>query len=80
MNCVIIVTKVQVVKKKRPPVNADELKSARSRLGSRTEPRTATARAMEECEKIGVAAPSVFSSLRTGKETAFQDPQDSVTS
>uniref|UniRef100_UPI00358EA40E musculoskeletal embryonic nuclear protein 1 isoform X2 n=1 Tax=Myxine glutinosa TaxID=7769 RepID=UPI00358EA40E len=70
----------QVVKKKRPPVNPEELKSARSRLGSRTEPRTATARAMEECDKVGVAAPSVFSSLRTGRETAFQGPQDSGTS
>ncbi|CAN0041388.1 musculoskeletal embryonic nuclear protein 1 [Lethenteron reissneri] len=68
---------VVVKKKKRPVVKEEDLQGARSRLGKNAEPRQMTYRVMAECEKAGMAAPSVFSGARTGKETVFTPPPSS---
>ncbi|GCC36196.1 musculoskeletal embryonic nuclear protein 1-like [Chiloscyllium punctatum] len=62
---------VHVVKKKRPPMKEEDIKGARSKLGKEQKVQSKTYRVMQQCEKEGGAAPSVFSAVRTGQETVF---------
>ncbi|KAK5612062.1 hypothetical protein CRENBAI_000727 [Crenichthys baileyi] len=55
---------------KRPVVREEDLTEAKTKLGSGTV-KSKTFEVMEECEKMGKAAPSVFSGVRSGAETAF---------
>ncbi|XP_017271384.1 musculoskeletal embryonic nuclear protein 1a [Kryptolebias marmoratus] len=55
----------------RPAVREEDLTEAKSKLGSYGPTKSKTYEVMEECEKIGKAAPSVFSGARSGAETAF---------
>ncbi|XP_047439655.1 store-operated calcium entry regulator STIMATE [Mugil cephalus] len=64
----------EVKKKKRPPMKAEDLKGARSKLGLKGEVKSKTYEVMVECERMGKVAPSVFSGVRTGTETAFDQP------
>ncbi|CAG5983682.1 unnamed protein product, partial [Menidia menidia] len=63
-----------VKKKKRPPMKEEDLKGARSKLGLKGEVKSKTYEVMVECERVGKAAPSVFSGVRTGAETALSGP------
>ncbi|XP_056607612.1 musculoskeletal embryonic nuclear protein 1a [Triplophysa dalaica] len=56
---------------KRPEVNAEELIGARDKLASGTEMKSKTFEVMQECERAGKVAPSVFSKARSGSETVF---------
>ncbi|XP_029947290.1 musculoskeletal embryonic nuclear protein 1a [Salarias fasciatus] len=55
----------------RPEVREEELTDAKTRLGTSGPAKSKTFQVMEECEKMGKAAPSVFSRARLGGETAF---------
>ncbi|XP_038551589.1 musculoskeletal embryonic nuclear protein 1b [Micropterus salmoides] len=66
----------EVKKKKRPPMKEEDLKGARSKLGLKGEVKSKTYEVMVECERMGKAAPSVFSGVRTGTETALEKPAD----
>ncbi|XP_008318188.1 musculoskeletal embryonic nuclear protein 1a [Cynoglossus semilaevis] len=55
----------------RPEVRDEDLSEARSNLGVGGPAKSKTLEVMEECEKMGKAAPSVFSGARSGGETAF---------
>ncbi|KAL2091089.1 hypothetical protein ACEWY4_013352 [Coilia grayii] len=57
----------------RPEVREEDLLEARGQLGQK-EMKSKTFEVMEECERAGKAAPSVFSKVRSGKETAFNKP------
>nr|XP_055069327.1 musculoskeletal embryonic nuclear protein 1a isoform X1 [Misgurnus anguillicaudatus] len=59
---------------KRPEVKADDLIGAKDKLASGTEVRGKTFEVMQECEQAGKVAPSVFSKVRSGSETAFNKP------
>ncbi|XP_063071283.1 musculoskeletal embryonic nuclear protein 1a [Engraulis encrasicolus] len=55
----------------RPEVREEDLLEARDQLSEKKEVKSKTFEVMEECERAGKAAPSVFSKNRSGKETAF---------
>lgn len=55
----------------RPEVREEELTEAKTKLGTSGPVKSKTFEVMEECEKMGKAAPSVFSRARSGGETAF---------
>lgn len=55
----------------RPEVRDEELVEAKDKLGTRGPMKSKTFEVMEECEKVGKTAPSVFSSAKSGAETAF---------
>ncbi|XP_040264284.1 musculoskeletal embryonic nuclear protein 1 [Bufo gargarizans] len=59
------------IKKKRPKVKEEDLKGAKDKLGKQTPIKSKTYQVMKECEQSGCTAPSVFSQVRTGTETAF---------
>lgn len=61
----------EVKKKKRPPMKEEDLKGARSKLGLKGEVKSKTYEVMMECERMGKVAPSVFSGVRSGTETAL---------
>ncbi|CAJ1051413.1 musculoskeletal embryonic nuclear protein 1-like isoform X2 [Xyrichtys novacula] len=67
----------EVKKKKRPPMKEEDLKGARSKLGLKGEVKSKTYEVMAECERMGKTAPSVFSNVRSGAETALSKPADS---
>ncbi|XP_036389678.1 musculoskeletal embryonic nuclear protein 1a isoform X1 [Megalops cyprinoides] len=66
------------MKMKRPMMKEEDLKGARDQLGSKGEVKSKTFEVMEECERVGKVAPSVFSSVRSGSETAFSKPPANV--
>uniref|UniRef100_H2ZYI6 Musculoskeletal embryonic nuclear protein 1 n=1 Tax=Latimeria chalumnae TaxID=7897 RepID=H2ZYI6_LATCH len=66
----------QVIKKKRPVMKEEDIKGARSKLGTKTEVRSKTYQVLQECEQAGSVAPSVFSANRTGQETVFDKPKE----
>ncbi|XP_041837089.1 musculoskeletal embryonic nuclear protein 1a [Melanotaenia boesemani] len=55
----------------RPEVKEEDLTKAKSQLGSGGPVKSKTFEVMEECEKMGKAAPSVFSGVKSGAETVF---------
>ncbi|XP_061641657.1 musculoskeletal embryonic nuclear protein 1a [Phyllopteryx taeniolatus] len=55
----------------RPAVSQEELAETKNRLGGSGPVKSKTFEVMEECEKMGKTAPSVFSGLRSGGETAL---------
>ncbi|XP_026161993.1 musculoskeletal embryonic nuclear protein 1a [Mastacembelus armatus] len=55
----------------RPEVREEDLAEAKNKLGTGGPAKSKTFEVMEECEKIGKVAPSVFSGVRSGAETAF---------
>ncbi|XP_026069137.1 musculoskeletal embryonic nuclear protein 1-like isoform X1 [Carassius auratus] len=59
---------------KRPEVKAEDLVGAKDKLASGTEMKSKTFEVMQECEQAGKVAPSVFSKVRSGSETAFNKP------
>ncbi|XP_046880634.1 musculoskeletal embryonic nuclear protein 1a [Hypomesus transpacificus] len=58
----------------RPEVREEDLVEAKDKLGLKGEVKSKTFEVMEECERVGKAAPSVFSGARSGAETAFNKP------
>ncbi|KAM6981294.1 musculoskeletal embryonic nuclear protein 1a [Aplochiton taeniatus] len=58
----------------RPEVREEDLVQAKDQLGLRKETKSKTFEVMEECERVGKVAPSVFSGVRSGAETAFNKP------
>ncbi|MCJ8729570.1 hypothetical protein PDJAM_G00108190 [Pangasius djambal] len=60
---------------KRPEVRNEDLIQARDKLASGTEVKSKTFEVMEECERVGKVAPSVFSNVRSGGETVFNKPR-----
>ncbi|XP_053171768.1 musculoskeletal embryonic nuclear protein 1a [Scomber japonicus] len=55
----------------RPEVREEELADAKNKLGTSGQAKSKTLEVMEECEKVGKVAPSVFSGARSGGETVF---------
>ncbi|KAM4587772.1 musculoskeletal embryonic nuclear protein 1a [Leuresthes tenuis] len=55
----------------RPEMREEDLTEAKTKLGTGGSAKSKTFEVMEECEKKGKAAPSVFSGARSGAETAF---------
>ncbi|CAJ1051038.1 PREDICTED: musculoskeletal embryonic nuclear protein 1 [Xyrichtys novacula] len=55
----------------RPEVREEDLSETRNRLGLSGPAKSKTMEVMEECEKKGKAAPSVFSRGKSGTETAL---------
>lgn len=55
----------------RPEVRAEDLTDTRNRLGFGEPAKSKTFEVMEECEKMGKTAPSVFSRARSGEETVL---------
>ncbi|GAA6215769.1 musculoskeletal embryonic nuclear protein 1-like [Lates japonicus] len=55
----------------RPEVREEDLTEAKSKLGTGGPAKSKTFEVMEECEKMGKVAPSVFSGVRSGAETVF---------
>ncbi|KAL7408620.1 hypothetical protein ABVT39_026498 [Epinephelus coioides] len=55
-------------------MKVEDLKGARSKLGLKGEAKSKTYEVMVECERMGKTAPSVFSGVRTGTETALSKP------
>ncbi|XP_054472445.1 musculoskeletal embryonic nuclear protein 1a [Anoplopoma fimbria] len=55
----------------RPEVSDEDLTDAKTKLGTSGPAKSKTFEVMEECEKIGKAAPSVFSGARSGVETVL---------
>ncbi|KAG7326307.1 hypothetical protein KOW79_009708 [Hemibagrus wyckioides] len=60
---------------KRPEVRNEDLIEARDKLASGTPVKSKTFEVMEECERAGKVAPSVFSNVRSGGETVFNKPK-----
>ncbi|KAF4079192.1 hypothetical protein AMELA_G00190270 [Ameiurus melas] len=60
---------------KRPEVRNEDLIQAKDKLASGTAVKSKTFEVMEECEREGKAAPSVFSTVRSGGETVFNKPR-----
>ncbi|XP_051562741.1 musculoskeletal embryonic nuclear protein 1a [Myxocyprinus asiaticus] len=56
---------------KRPEVKSEDLIGAKDNLASGTEVKSKTFEVMQECERAGKVAPSIFSNVRSGSETAF---------
>ncbi|XP_060775611.1 musculoskeletal embryonic nuclear protein 1a [Neoarius graeffei] len=59
---------------KRPEVRDEDLIQARDKLAFGTTVKSKTFEVMEECERAGKVAPSVFSNARSGAETVFSKP------
>lgn len=55
----------------RPEIKEEEVNETWNRLGLSGPAKSKTMEVMEECEKKGKAAPSVFSRAKSGGETAF---------
>ncbi|XP_049428528.1 musculoskeletal embryonic nuclear protein 1a [Epinephelus fuscoguttatus] len=55
----------------RPEVSEEDLTEAKNKLGRSGPAKSKTFEVMEECEKMGKTAPSVFSGVRSGGETVF---------
>lgn len=55
----------------RPEVRAEDLAEAKNKLGTDGPAKSKTLQVMEECEKAGKTAPSVFSGVRSGAETVL---------
>ncbi|XP_034022543.1 musculoskeletal embryonic nuclear protein 1a [Thalassophryne amazonica] len=55
----------------RPAVTDEDLTGAKNKLGASGPAKSKTQEVMEECEKMGTAAPSVFSGARSGAETVL---------
>ncbi|XP_073325123.1 musculoskeletal embryonic nuclear protein 1a [Pagrus major] len=55
----------------RPEVREEDLTDAKDKLGTSGPAKSKTLQVMEECEKVGKAAPSVFSRARSGGETVL---------
>ncbi|XP_029005991.1 musculoskeletal embryonic nuclear protein 1a [Betta splendens] len=55
----------------RPEVSEEDLTEAKNKLGTSGPAKSKTMEVMEECEKMGKVAPSVFSGVRSGGETVF---------
>uniref|UniRef100_A0A672YVQ4 Musculoskeletal embryonic nuclear protein 1 n=2 Tax=Sphaeramia orbicularis TaxID=375764 RepID=A0A672YVQ4_9TELE len=55
----------------RPEVREEDLIGAKNKLGLTGPVKSKTFEVMEECEKMGKTAPSVFSGVRSGGETVF---------
>uniref|UniRef100_UPI0037E97D60 musculoskeletal embryonic nuclear protein 1a n=1 Tax=Semicossyphus pulcher TaxID=241346 RepID=UPI0037E97D60 len=55
----------------RPEVREEDLAETKNRLGLSGPAKSKTMEVMEECEKKGKAAPSVFSRAKSGGETAL---------
>ncbi|XP_027002324.1 musculoskeletal embryonic nuclear protein 1a [Tachysurus fulvidraco] len=60
---------------KRPEVKDEDLIEAKDKLASGTAVKSKTFEVMEECERSGKVAPSVFSNVRSGGETVFNKPR-----
>ncbi|XP_017335732.1 musculoskeletal embryonic nuclear protein 1a [Ictalurus punctatus] len=60
---------------KRPEVRNEDLIQAKDKLASGTTVKSKTFEVMEECEREGKVAPSVFSTVRSGGETVFNKPR-----
>ncbi|KAM8867000.1 musculoskeletal embryonic nuclear protein 1a [Synchiropus picturatus] len=61
----------QEEKVRRPDLTEEELHEGRNKLGFCGPAKSKTFEVMEECEKMGKAAPSVFSRGSSGKETVL---------
>ncbi|XP_062853980.1 musculoskeletal embryonic nuclear protein 1a isoform X2 [Trichomycterus rosablanca] len=61
-------------KTKRPEVRDEDLVEAKDKLAFGTTVKSKTFEVMEECERAGKVAPSVFSKARSGGETVFNKP------
>ncbi|XP_033821893.1 musculoskeletal embryonic nuclear protein 1a [Periophthalmus magnuspinnatus] len=55
----------------RPELTEEDLAEGRNRLGLTGPAKSKTFEVMEECEKMGKTAPSVFSQVRSGGETVL---------
>ncbi|XP_074522463.1 musculoskeletal embryonic nuclear protein 1a [Halichoeres trimaculatus] len=55
----------------RPEIKEEEVNETWNRLGLSGPAKSKTMEVMEECEKKGKAAPSVFSRAKSGGETAL---------
>ncbi|XP_023279409.1 musculoskeletal embryonic nuclear protein 1-like [Seriola lalandi dorsalis] len=55
----------------RPEVREEDLTETKNKLGFGEPAKSKTIEVMEECEKMGKTAPSVFSGVRSGAETVF---------
>ncbi|XP_037631814.1 musculoskeletal embryonic nuclear protein 1a [Sebastes umbrosus] len=55
----------------RPEVSDEDLTEAKGKLGTGGPAKSKTLEVMEECEKVGKTAPSVFSGVRSGAETVL---------
>ncbi|XP_042261796.1 musculoskeletal embryonic nuclear protein 1a [Thunnus maccoyii] len=55
----------------RPEVREEDLADAKNKLGASGRVKSKTEEVMEECEKMGKVAPSVFSGVRSGGETVL---------
>ncbi|KAM9408864.1 musculoskeletal embryonic nuclear protein 1a [Pholidichthys leucotaenia] len=55
----------------RPEVREEDLTETKNKLGTSGPAKSKTFEVMEECEKMGKPAPSVFSKARSGGETVF---------
>ncbi|XP_029286902.1 musculoskeletal embryonic nuclear protein 1a [Cottoperca gobio] len=55
----------------RPEVRDEDLTEAKNKLGFSGPAKSKTFEVMQECEKVGKAAPSVFSGARSGTETVL---------
>lgn len=55
----------------RPEMRAEDVTETRNRLGFSGPAKSKTIEVMEQCEKMGKTAPSVFSRARSGAETVL---------
>ncbi|XP_041639643.1 musculoskeletal embryonic nuclear protein 1a [Cheilinus undulatus] len=55
----------------RPEVREEDVTETRNRLGFTGPPKSKTIQVMEECDKMGKTAPSVFSRAKSGAETSL---------
>lgn len=55
----------------RPEVREEDLVETKNKLGLSGPAKSKTFEVMEECEKMGKTAPSVFSKARSGAETVL---------
>ncbi|XP_044204263.1 musculoskeletal embryonic nuclear protein 1a [Thunnus albacares] len=55
----------------RPEVREEDLADTKNKLGTSGRVKSKTEEVMEECEKMGKVAPSVFSGVRSGGETVL---------
>ncbi|XP_011612077.1 musculoskeletal embryonic nuclear protein 1a [Takifugu rubripes] len=53
----------------RPEVRKEDLTQATNKLGLTGPPKSKTIQVMEECERSGTAAPSVFGGRKSGTDT-----------
>ncbi|KAM7005842.1 musculoskeletal embryonic nuclear protein 1a [Tautogolabrus adspersus] len=55
----------------RPEMREEDLTETKNKLGLSGPAKSKTFEVMEDCEKMGKAAPSVFSRAKSGAETAL---------